>query len=248
MRAAEAVVRLSRRTEYTCRVPPPALLVRDVVKRFRDPEGVERIVLSVPSLVLEAGATLAVSGESGSGKTTLLHVVSGILAPDEGVIEVAGEAMTGLSEAARDRLRARTIGYVFQTFNLLSALTSLENVALGMTFRPRAGTNPAVAARAALERVGLSHRLHHRPEQLSIGQQQRVAIARALAGHPALVLADEPTSNLDRDNAAACLDLLVAFAAESGAALLVVSHDPHVLARFSKRVTLGEGAAAGKTS
>jgi putative ABC transport system ATP-binding protein len=215
------------------------------VKRFRDPEGGERVVLAVPSLDLEAGGALAVSGESGSGKTTLLHVVAGILAADEGVVEVAGERMTGLSEAARDRLRARTIGYVFQTFNLLAGLTALENVALGMTFRPRAGASPDAAARAALERVGLSNRLHHRPEQLSVGQQQRVAIARALAGRPALVLADEPTSNLDRGNATQCLALLREFATETGAALLVVTHDPEALAGFPRRETLAAPVAAG---
>ena len=227
---------------------PPALHVADLQKRFRDPEGGEHVVLSVGSLDLGEGEEAAVAGESGSGKTTLLHVVSGILPADGGVVEIAGERMTGLSEAGRDRLRARRIGYVFQTFNLLPSMTAMENVALGMTFRPRAGTNPTDAARASLARVGLSDRLRHRPHQLSVGQQQRVAIARALAGKPDLVLADEPTSNLDRASGDACLALLREFAKETGAALLVVSHDPAVLARFSRVIRLGVPAASGATT
>ena len=223
----------------------PALRIRDLVKRFRDPEGGEKDVLVVPALDVAAGEEVAVSGDSGTGKTTLLHVVSGILPADAGTVEVAGEAMTGLSEAARDRLRARRIGYVFQTFNLLSALTALENVSLGMTFRPREGAAPEAAARGALARVGLSDRLRHRPHQLSTGQQQRVAIARALAGKPSLVLADEPTSNLDRAAGEACLTLLREFARESGAALLVVSHDPAVTASFPRVVRLAAPSAAG---
>ena len=225
-----------------------ALHVAGLVKRFRDPEGGEHVVLSLDAFDLGAGEEAAVEGESGSGKTTLLHVISGILPADDGVVEIAGERMTGLSEAARDRLRARRIGYVFQTFNLLPSMTALENVALGMTFRPREGAKPVEAAKAALARVGLSDRLGHRPHQLSVGQQQRVAIARALAGRPVLVLADEPTSNLDRAAGEACLALLREFARESGAALLVVSHDPAVLSRFPRVVRLGQPAAAGPAS
>ena len=222
----------------------PALRIRDLVKRFRDPEGGEHVAVDLPALDLEAGEALAESGESGAGKTTLLHVISGILPADGGTVEIAGERMTGLSEAARDRLRERRIGYVFQTFNLMPSMTALENVELGMTFRPKAGTSPVVAARAALARVGLGNRAGHRPHQLSVGQQQRVAIARALAGKPTLVLADEPTSNLDAANGKACLALLREFAAESGAALLVVSHDAEVLAAFPKTLRLLAHAAA----
>ena len=216
----------------------PALRIRDLVKRFRDPEGGLHVVVELPALELLEGEAMAVSGESGTGKTTLLHVIAGILPADEGIVEIAGETMTGLSEAARDRLRARRVGYVFQTFNLMPTMTALENVELGMTFRPKAGVSASVAAKAALDRVGLSNRAKHRPHQLSVGQQQRVAIARALAGRPALVLADEPTSNLDAVNGKACLALLQEFAAESKAALLVVSHDEAVLAGFPKTLRL----------
>jgi putative ABC transport system ATP-binding protein len=217
----------------------PVLVVRDLKKTFRDPEGGRLVALDLPALDVARGERVAVRGESGSGKTTLLHLVAGILPADAGSIEVQGERMTGRSETARDALRARSIGYLFQTFNLLPHLTAVENVALGLAFGARDGSEGVRAlAERALGRVGLADRLRHRPAQLSVGQQQRVAIARALAGRPALVLADEPTAALDRPRAQACLDLLLAFAAETDAALLVVTHDEDVLARFPRQVTL----------
>jgi len=226
-------------------VTAPALRVRGLKKRYADPEGGTRLVVDVPRLDVAAGEVVGLVGESGSGKTTLLHLVSGVLAADEGTIEVAGEPMTGRGEAERDRLRARHVGYVFQTFNLLPALTALENVELGMSFRPGV-SHARAAARAALERVGLADRLRHRPDQLSVGQQQRVAIARALAGRPALVLADEPTASLDRRHAEACLDLLLGFVAEAGSALLLVTHDAAVEARLARveRLAVPVGAAS----
>jgi ABC-type lipoprotein export system ATPase subunit len=215
-----------------------ALRIRDLVKSYPSPGGGRVEALRLPALDLARGEALAIAGESGSGKTTLLHLIAGILRADGGTIEVMGRAMTGRGETARDRLRAATIGYLFQTFNLLPHLTALENVALGMTFRPRVAESPRKGARRALERVGLATHVHHRPAQLSTGQQQRVAIARALAGHPGLVLADEPTASLDPITSDQCLDLLQAFAAEERAALLVVTHDAPVLARFPRRLTL----------
>lgn len=222
-----------------------ALRVRGLKKRFADPEGGSRLVVDVPELDLAPGEAAAVVGESGAGKTTLLHLVSGVLTADEGTVEVAGEPMTGRSEAERDRLRARLVGYVFQAFHLLPALTALENVELGMSFRPGI-PSPRAAALAALERVGLADRRSARPGALSVGQQQRVAVARALAGKPALVLADEPTASLDRRNAAACLDLLLGFAREAGAALLLVTHDPAVEARLPRVVRLAAPAEAAR--
>jgi ABC-type lipoprotein export system ATPase subunit len=139
--------------------------------------------------------------------------------------------MTGVSESARDRLRADRMGYVFQTFNLLHGYSALENVELGMMFGP--GVD-ARYARELLERVGLGHRLTYRPRQLSVGQQQRVAVARALANRPKLVLADEPTGNLDRRHALEALDLMREVCREHGAALLLVSHDPEILAHFER--------------
>jgi putative ABC transport system ATP-binding protein len=150
--------------------------------------------------------------------------------------------MTALDEAGRDRLRARRIGYVFQTFNLLQGLSALENVMLAMAL---AGRADEARARALLERVGLGDRLADRPRQLSAGQQQRVAVARALANRPALVLADEPTGNLDPASAGACLALLRETCLESGAALLLVSHDPAVLGALPQRTALGSVNRAG---
>ncbi len=219
-------------------MPESALSIRNLRKVFPRPGGGTFVALELPSLDLERGERVGMRGESGSGKTTLLNVIAGILPADAGTVEIAGEAMTGRSEMARDALRAKHIGYLFQTFNLLPALTALENVQLGMTFRPRRGIAPRKAAEEALARVGLSDRRNHRPSQLSVGQQQRVAIARALAGHPTLVLADEPTSSLDQARAAQCMELLHEFVDESGAALLLVSHDERLLGGFERVETL----------
>jgi putative ABC transport system ATP-binding protein len=180
---------------------------------------------------------VAVRGASGSGKTTFLNLIAGILQADTGTITLDGHEMTTLSESGRDRVRATTIGYVFQNFNLLQGYTALENVMLGMLFG--AGVD-AARARGLLERVGLSHRIAYRPAQLSIGQQQRVAVARALANKPRLVLADEPTGNLDRRHAGEALALIREVCRENGAALLLVSHDPAILGLFDRNEDLGD--------
>ena len=207
----------------------PLLAISALQKSFRSPDGERKMIVGVPSFDLAAGQQLALRGESGSGKTTFLHLIAGILAADAGSIVIDGHDMAALGESARDRLRAKSIGYIFQTFNLLQGYSCLENVMLGMAFG--AGSNRAHAT-AMLERVGLGHRLHHYPRQLSTGQQQRVAVARALANHPRLVLADEPTGNLDHKNARESLALIRETCRENGAALLLVSHDPGVLATF----------------
>jgi ABC-type lipoprotein export system ATPase subunit len=206
------------------------LEIEGLVKTYPVPQGGREAVIDVPSFRMEDGELVALRGESGSGKTTLLHLVAGILTPDAGRVLVDGEDMAALSEAARDGLRARTIGYVFQTFNLLQGYTAIENVELGMAFGR--GIDEA-HARLLLDRVGLGDRVRYRPSQLSVGQQQRVALARALANRPRLVLADEPTGNLDPARAREAIDLLLEVCRETGAALLLVSHDPAVLARFA---------------
>jgi ABC-type lipoprotein export system ATPase subunit len=206
-------------------------------KSFRAPDGSSHLVIDVPSFTLEERQQVALSGASGLGKTTLLHLIAGILRPDAGSIRLAGQEVTALGEASRDRLRANTLGYIFQTFNLLPAFTCLENVLLGMSFGP--GPDPAFAEQL-LRRVGLGDRLHHRPRQLSTGQQQRVAVARALANRPKLVLADEPTGNLDAANSREALRLIREACAENGAALLLVSHDRDVLAAFDRVIPLAE--------
>ncbi len=205
------------------------LSITALQKSFRSPEGERKTIVDVPAFTLAAGQQLALRGESGSGKTTFLHLIAGILAADSGSIHIDGRDMAALGESGRDRLRAESIGYIFQTFNLLQGYSVLENVMLGMAFG--AGSDQTRAA-AMLDRVGLSHRLKHYPRQLSTGQQQRVAVARALANHPKLVLADEPTGNLDHKNARESLALIRETCRENGAALLLVSHDPGVLASF----------------
>lgn len=213
------------------------LEISDLQKSFITPDGARHRVVDVKRFDLEEKAQLALSGESGSGKTTFLNLIAGILKPDAGNITIAGQPMSALSEPQRDRLRATTIGYIFQTFNLLQGYTCLENVLLGMSFGP--GVNRPFAEEL-LRRVGLGERLRHYPRQLSTGQQQRVAVARALANHPKLVLADEPTGNLDHANARAALSLIRETCREQGAALLLVSHDREVLAQFESVRDLGQ--------
>jgi putative ABC transport system ATP-binding protein len=203
--------------------------VTDLRKGFRGPDGSELAVVDVPAFSMRAGEQLALRGESGCGKTTLLNLLAGILQPDAGRVRLGGEDLSVLTEARRDRVRAGTLGYIFQSFHLLAGHTCLENVLLGMAFGP--GEDRERAA-LLLGRVGLGERLDHWPRQLSTGQQQRVAVARALANRPRLVLADEPTGNLDRANAREVLALIRETSREEGAALLLVTHDPEALAGF----------------
>ena len=209
----------------------PLLRITGLSKAYPLPAGGEHRVVDVAEFSLAAGAQLALRGESGSGKTTFLHLIAGILAPDSGHVEIDGRDLATLGEAGRDRLRAETIGYIFQTFNLLQGHTVLENVELGMAFGR--GVDRTHAA-SLLSRVGLGDKLDHFPRQLSTGQQQRVAVARALANRPKLVLADEPTGNLDRRNSRESLALIREVCRESGAALLLVSHDEEVLKQFEQ--------------
>jgi ABC-type lipoprotein export system ATPase subunit len=221
--------------------------VRDLRKSFNGPEGARVEVVHIPRFALAVGEERALRGESGCGKTTFLNLVAGILAADSGTIGIDGTDMASLPEPSRDRLRAAKLGYIFQTFNLLQGYTVIENVVLGMSFSP-AGADFR-RARELLGRVGLGNRLEHFPRQLSTGQQQRVAVARALANRPALVLADEPTGNLDRRNSREALALIREACRENGAALLLVSHDEDVLREFghvqdfaSLNVAAAEGA------
>jgi putative ABC transport system ATP-binding protein len=205
------------------------LELENVRKSYVGPDGRTQPVLDVAEFHVAAGAQVALRGASGTGKTTLLHVIAGIVAADAGRVRLDGEDVTALPEAARDRLRATRLGYIFQTFNQHQGYTCLENVLLGMAFGP--GPDPA-RAEQLLRRVGLGDRLHHLPRQLSTGQQQRVAVARALANRPKLVLADEPTGNLDHRSAGDALQLIRKACDEDGTALLLVSHDREVLAQF----------------
>ena len=220
------------------------LEIRALQKSFVAPDGERHRIVDVAEFSMKFDEQLALAGESGSGKTTFLHLIAGILKPDSGAIKIGGREMSALKESQRDRLRATTIGYIFQTFNLLQGYTCLENVLLGMSFGP--GADRAFAAQL-LAHVGLGNRLKHYPRQLSTGQQQRVAVARALANHPKLVLADEPTGNLDHKNAGEALALIRTACRENGAALLLVSHDREVLAQFETVQSLEQINRAMKT-
>jgi putative ABC transport system ATP-binding protein len=176
-------------------------------------------------------------GESGSGKTTFLHLLAGILSPDDGLIELEGKNTVQMNNSEKDSLRAGTIGYVFQSFNLLQGFSCLENLKLAMSF----GSNYDESfAEDLLIKVGLAHRLSHKPSQLSIGQQQRVALARALVNKPKLILADEPTGNLDSKNAINAINLLCELCQETDTALLLVSHDERVVSNFDRQVDWNE--------
>lgn len=190
-------------------------------------------VLDIPHWQLDTGEQVAIRGPSGSGKSTFLNVLAGLLPPSGGAVSVCGEPLASLDEAARDRFRARHIGYVFQTFNLLQGYTAWENVLMGAAFA-RQRVDKA-RARTLLERVGLANRLNRYPAQLSIGEQQRVAIARALVKRPELLLADEPTGSLDPRRTRESIALLRDACREEGCALAVVSHEPAVVDAFERR-------------
>ncbi len=219
-----------------------AIELTAVRKSYRRPDGSKVVVLDVDQLSVADGEEVCVVGGSGTGKTTLLNVVAGIVIPDSGQVRVCGTDLPTLSEAARDRFRARHVGYLFQVFNLLQALSALENVALPLTF---AGVSIAEARRTSrklLERVGLGSKVDQRPAALSVGEQQRVALARAVACSPKLLLADEPTASLDPANAAGAMALLREVVREHGAALVVVTHDERVRAAFKRVVELRSAA------
>jgi putative ABC transport system ATP-binding protein len=211
--------------------------VAGLKKSFSAPDGSVLRVIDVAQFQVEEKAQVGIRGRSGVGKTTFLHLLAGILKPDAGAVRMDGMEISGLPEAERDRVRATKIGYIFQTFNLLPGFTALENVLMGMAFGPGADRERATVL---LNRMGLGDRLHYRPRQLSTGQQQRVAVARALANRPRLVLADEPTGNLDAAHAQGAIDLIRETCRENGAALVLVSHDREVLQRFDQVLEFDE--------
>ncbi len=208
-----------------------SLELKNVLKSYRLPGGGLLPVLNIPHFAVGQGEQVALVGQSGGGKTTLLNVIAGITTPDSGQVIVDGVEVSRLAEPARDRFRAERIGIVFQTFHLLPAFTALENVLLGMSF---AGHSNRAVARELLERVGLGGRLHHRPMQLSVGEQQRVSVARALANRPKLMLADEPTASVDIANQDLILNLLRDGCREQGVTLLLVTHSPAISAQFGR--------------
>ncbi len=193
-------------------------------------------ILRVDDFSVSRGEMCAVFGPSGSGKTTLFNMIAGLLSPSSGQMEIAGHNLAVMSEYERDRFRGRNIGFVFQSFNLLHGLSALENVLIGMTLSG-AGAERERAVWLLTE-VGLSNRLDHLPDQLSIGEQQRVAIARALAHRPLLLLADEPTGSLDPVRAAEVMELIISLAGKEGCTLLAISHDLELIERFPSKVSI----------
>ncbi|MEZ6080091.1 MAG: ABC transporter ATP-binding protein [Pirellulaceae bacterium] len=208
------------------------LQTTDLIKTFSLPDGSRLPVLDIPSFSIAAGEQVVLIGESGGGKTTLLHCIAGIVPPDSGSILIDGIEVTRLSEAGRDRVRAAKLGYVFQTFNLLAGFTALENVRLGMTFA--SGKHDLKHAIELLQKVGLGDRMHHKPAALSVGQQQRVAVARALANRPKLLLADEPTANIDPANQQKIIDLLRQCCGDENIATLLVTHSMQIAEQFDR--------------
>ena len=202
-------------------------------------------ILRGVDLDLAAGETVGLVGPSGSGKTSLLMLLAGLERPTAGTLEFAGRALTGLDEDGLARWRRDHVGIVFQSFHLIAGMTALENVAVPLELAGRADAGRVAAG--LLEAVGLGHRLRHLPGQLSGGEQQRVALARALVARPALLLADEPTGNLDQETGEAVMALLFRLCAETGAALLLITHDPALTARCGRVVRLADGRMGGET-
>ena len=214
------------------------LEIKNLKKSYTEPDGGELPILDIPTWKVDAGEQVVLVGASGCGKTTLLHIIAGILRPTSGHVLIDGWDTPVLTEAERDVFRARRIGYVFQTFNLLQGFSALENVLIGMTFA--GGRHDKNRAKNLLDRVGLGHRLHHKPAQLSVGEQQRVSVARALANSPKLVLADEPTANVDVGNQQQVIDMLRGTCQEEDVALILVTHAPEVAKQFQRVDQLAE--------
>ena len=221
--------------------PTPAIQTRGLRKSYLGGDGSTLLVLDDVDLTVAPGEVIAVIGESGSGKSTLLQLLGGLDRPTEGAVEIGGTPLQGLGEDALSTLRNERIGFVFQFHHLLREFTALENVMMPLLIAGIGHREAAKRARELLSDVGLAPRLTHKPSQLSGGEQQRVAVARALVNRPVVLLADEPTGNLDPGTSAHLHDLLFEVSARRHSAMVLVTHDMHLAARADRILTLEEG-------
>lgn len=226
-------------------IPNPVMSLRGVGKVFAGDE-LESHALAGVRLDVREGEYLAISGPSGAGKTTLLSILGLLDTPSEGEYLLHGQSMTQLSARARAKLRNREIGFVFQSFNLIADLNVVENVELPLRYRKESPAQARRRALEALERVGMAHRARHSPSQLSGGQQQRVAVARAVCGRPSVLLADEPTGNLDSSNSDAVMAILDELHAD-GATICMVTHEPRYARQAERVVELFDGRIVGES-
>jgi ABC-type lipoprotein export system ATPase subunit len=221
----------------------PVLQLKGVVKKYHRGDEQVRVLIDF-DFTLDAGEFVVVTGPSGAGKSTLLHIAGGLDAPDTGTVAVAGQDMWAMSAGARAAFRRRNLGFVFQFFNLVPMLTAVENVSLPLVLDGVPARSADARAEELLQRVGLGDRARHRPAELSGGQMQRVAVARALVARPSIILADEPTGNLDSHSSTEVLDLLRALSDEDSTAVVMVTHDQAAARYGSRELRLVDGRAS----